>query len=88
MLTSWLSTTYRVFGESRHSTVSDIRGDPVPGQYTAYSGSLGFAMHTDWQSRDRVELFYTRYFYSDFTDNNPQQPLDKEAFTLGASLAF
>jgi hypothetical protein len=88
VLLSWLSTTYRVFGESRHSTIVDIRGEPVPGQYTAYSGSLGFALHTDWQSRDRVELFYTRYFYSDFTDNNPQQPLDKEAFTLGASLAF
>jgi hypothetical protein len=88
VLLSWLSTTYRVFGESRDSLVTDIEANPVRGRFSSYSASLGFALHTDWQSRDRVELFYSRYFYSDFTDNNPQLPLDKEAFTLGASLAF
>jgi hypothetical protein len=35
-----------------------------------------------------MELLYTHYFYSDLTDNNPEQPLDREVFTLGASLAF
>jgi hypothetical protein len=83
VLLSWLSTTYRVFGESRDSTLNGVKG-----RFTTYSASLGFALHTDWQSRDRVELFYSRYFYSDLADHNPQLPLDKEAFTLGASLAF
>ena len=83
VLLSWLSTTYRVFGESRDSTLNGAKG-----RFTTYSASLGFALHTDWQSRDRVELFYSRYFYSDLADHNPQLPLDKEAFTLGASLAF
>jgi hypothetical protein len=35
-----------------------------------------------------MELIYSRYFYSDFTDNNPAQPLDREVFTLGASIVF
>jgi hypothetical protein len=35
-----------------------------------------------------MELIYSRYFYSDLTDNNPVQPLDREVFTLGASMVF
>jgi hypothetical protein len=77
-----------VFGESRDSATADTSANIVKGRFTTYSASLGFALHTDWQSRDRVELFYSRYFYSDFTDQNPVLPLDKETFTLGASLAF
>jgi hypothetical protein len=88
VLTSWLSTTYRLFGESRDATIIRIDTTPVSGQWTSYSASFGLAMHTDWQSRDRVEVFYSRYFYSDFTDNNPAMPLDTNVLTLGASLAF
>ncbi len=88
VLTSWFSTTYRVFGESRDSTVIDIREQPVRGRWVAYNGSVGLALHSDWQSRDRMELLYSRYFYSDFTDNNPAQPLDHQVLTLGASMAF
>jgi hypothetical protein len=88
VLLSWLSTTYRLFGESRDSTLVDVTGNQQPGRWMAFNASLGLALHSDWQSRDRMELFYSRYFYSDFTDNNPAQPLDREVFTLGASLAF
>jgi len=88
VLLSWLSTTYRLFGESRDSSVVDVTGTQQPGRWLAYNASLGLALHSDWQSRDRMELLYTHYFYSDLTDNNPEQPLDREVFTLGASLAF
>jgi hypothetical protein len=88
VLLSWLSTTYRLFGESRDSSVVDVSGNPQPGRWTAYNFSLGLALHSDWQSQDRIELVYSRYFYSDFTDNNPAQPLDRDVLTLGASLAF
>jgi hypothetical protein len=88
VLLSWLSTTYRVFGESRDSTVVDVSGNPQRGRWVAYNASLGLALHSDWQSQDRMEFAYSRYFYSDFTDNNPAQPLDREVFTLGASIVF
>jgi hypothetical protein len=88
VLLSWLSTTYRLFGESADATVVDVTGTPVAGRWSAYNATLGLALHSDWQSRDRMEIAYSRYFYSDFTDNNPEQPLDREVFTLGASMAF
>lgn len=88
VLLPWLSTTYRLFGESADATVVDVAGNPEHGRWSAFSATLGLALHSDWQSRDRIELAYSRYFYSDFTDNNPEQPLDREVFTLGASMAF
>lgn len=88
VLLRWLSSTYRLFGESRDSTVVTVAGELEPGRWSAYNASMGLALHSDWQSRDRLELTYSRYFYSDFTDNNPAQPLDREVFTLGASMAF
>jgi hypothetical protein len=88
VLTSWLSTTYYVFGESRDSTVVDLTGATRRGRWVAYNASLGLRLHSDWQSQDRMEFLYSRYFYSDFTDNNPAQPLDREVFTLGASIVF
>ena len=88
VLLSWLSTTYRFFGENRDATVTDITGNPKRGRYAAYTATLGLAFHSDWQSRDRMEIAYSRYFYSDFTDNNPAQPLDREVFTFGASIVF
>lgn len=88
VITSWLSTTGRVFGESRDSTAVDTTGARKRGDWTAFSASLGLALHSDWQSQDRMELMYSRHFYSDFTDNNPAQPLDRNVFTLGASMVF
>jgi hypothetical protein len=95
VLLSWLSTTYRFFGESRDVAIPNIDAS-IPGvvdtytrgRWSAYNVSLGLALHSDWQSRDRIELAYSRYFYSHLADNNPQSPLDQEVFTLGASLAF
>jgi hypothetical protein len=88
VLLSWLSTTYRFFGESRDTAIGSIDDTFQRGRWSSYNLSLGLALHSDWQSRDRFELAYSRYFYSALADNNPEQPLDKEVFTLGASLAF
>lgn len=88
VLLPWLSTTYALFGESRDETMADVSGNMQPGRSTAFNATMGFVLHSDWQSQDRLVLAYSRFFYSDFTDSNPAQPLDRNVFTLGASLAF
>jgi hypothetical protein len=42
----------------------------------------------DWQSLDRIELAYSRMFYSDQVDNNPAAPMDRDIVTLGAVVSF
>jgi len=84
----WLSTTYYLFGESRKAAQVDINGHALRGQWTAFSGTVGLALHSNWQSQDRITIAYSRHFYSDFTDNNPALPLDRDVITLGGSLAF
>lgn len=88
VLLPWLSTTYQLFGESRDAATLDIFGRSRAGNWLTYSATLGFTLHSGWQSQDRIALAYSRYFYSDFTDSNPAQPLDRDVFTLGGSVAF
>ncbi|MEY2934543.1 MAG: hypothetical protein RL033_5292, partial [Pseudomonadota bacterium] len=52
---SWLSAPLRFFGEDRDSQF---------GRYRVYSVSPGLSFRTNWQSTDRIELIYTRRFYS------------------------
>jgi hypothetical protein len=67
-------------------------GNPVyettQGRWVAYNVTPGLAFHTDWQSQDRIELGYSRYFYSKVADNNAARPLDRNVVTLGARLTF
>ena len=67
-------------------------GSPVyethQGRWVAYNVTPGLAFHTDWQSQDRIELGYSRYFYSKVADNNAARPLDRNVVTLGARLTF
>jgi hypothetical protein len=42
----------------------------------------------DWQSLDRIELAYSRMYYSDQVDNNPAAPMDRDIVTLGAVMSF
>lgn len=67
-------------------------GNPVYDTYqdrwVAYNVTPGLAFHTDWQSQDRIELGYSRYFYSKVVDNNTARPLDRNVVTLGARLTF
>jgi hypothetical protein len=76
---SWLSTPLRFFGEDR---------DFEFGRYRVYSISPGLAFRTNWQSADRIELIYTRRFYSDAVDDNPARPLDQHVLALGAYINF
>jgi hypothetical protein len=76
---SWLSVPLRFFGEDR---------DFQSGRYRVYSISPGISFRTNWQSTDRIELIYTRRFYSDAVDNNPARPLDRDVLALGAYINF
>ena len=69
----------RFFGEDR---------DFQYGRYRVYSVSPGLAFRSNWQSTDRIELIYTRRFYSNAVDNNPARPLDRNVLALGAYINF
>lgn len=91
----WFGVTLRGYGESRDLLTVTPRDDgPVingtrgTGRYEVYSVSPGLVFRTDWQSTDRIELIYSRRFYSDVVDNNPTQPLDHHVVALGAVLDF
>jgi hypothetical protein len=76
---SWFSVPLRFFGEDR---------DFQFGRYQVYSISPGVAFRTDWKSTDRIELIYTRRFYSSAVDDNPARPLDPHVLALGAYINF
>ncbi|MEO8180272.1 MAG: hypothetical protein ABI895_15660 [Deltaproteobacteria bacterium] len=76
---SWFSMPLRLFGEDRDSQF---------GRYRVYSISPGLAFRTNWQSTDRIELVYTRRFYSQVVDDNPARPLDRNVLALGAYINF
>lgn len=76
---SWLSFNVRSYGENR---------DWLGKRWAAYNVAPGLAFRSDWQSSDRIELWYSRHFYSDVVDNNPAQPLDHHLVAIGAFLGF
>ena len=76
---SWFSLPVRFFGEDRDSQY---------GRYRVYSISPGLAFRSSWQSTDRIELIYTRRFYSQAVDDNPARPLDHHVLALGAYINF
>lgn len=75
----FLSANVRAFGENR-----SWMGD----RWEAYSIAPGFAFRSDWQSPDRIEIWYSRQFYSDVVDNNSAQPLDRDLLAVGVFLGF
>jgi len=88
VMLSWLSGVYYLFGESRAAATTDTGAGVLTGRWAAFSGTIGLALHSDWQSQDRITIAYSRYFYSGFTDNNPVLPLDRNVLTIGGSFAF
>lgn len=88
VMLSWLSAGYMLYGESRDSSTPGNFGETLTGRWVSYSGTVGLLLHSDWQAQDRIVLAYSRYFYSNFADLNPERPLDRDVFTLGASVAF
>jgi len=78
-MTSLFSLVFKSYGESRDSNV---------GRYSVYSLNPGIAFHSDWWSMDRIELYYSRRFYSTAADPNSAQPLDHHMVALGGYVTF
>ena len=88
VLYSRFSATFAVYGQNLNLAMADVSGQWQRGRAASHSGTVGIALHSDWQSQDRIVLAYSRYFYTTFVDNNPARPLDHNVLTLGASVAF
>jgi hypothetical protein len=58
------------------------------GRYQVYSIAPAIAFRTDWLSADRIELIYTRRFYSSAVDNNSARPYDPHVIALGGYISF
>ena len=91
----WFGLSLRSYGESRDAAVTTpfLDGNVVHGatsvqRWSVYSVSPGLVFRSNWQSTDRIELIYSRRFYSDTVDNNPALPLDRDVVALGAYLDF
>lgn len=59
-----------------------------PGTWSVYSLNPGIMYHTNWSCVDRVEIIYSRRFYSSVVDNNPAQPYDRHMIALGGHISF
>jgi hypothetical protein len=78
-MSSLFSLNFKSYGESRDSNV---------GRFSVYSLNPGIAFHSDWWSSDRIELYYSRRFYSSAADPNSAQPLDHHMIALGGYVTF
>lgn len=96
----WLSATLRGYGTSRNPsgrTVSNTTAAGSTGSVNSVGGRGHYSTHTitpglvfrsDWQASERIEIAYSRLFYSDFTDSNPVIPFDRNVLTVGATMNF
>jgi hypothetical protein len=95
-MTAQFSLTFKSYGESRDANVlAPIIGSdgiptyiPVHQRASIYSCNPGIAFHANWTSLDRIELIYSRRFYSNAVDNNSAQPLDHHTIVLGGYITF
>jgi hypothetical protein len=78
-MTSLFSMTFQTYGESRDTNL---------GRYSVYSLNPGIMFHSDWWSTDRIQLIYSRRFYSAAADPNSAQPLDHHMIALGGTITF
>jgi hypothetical protein len=76
---SWFSLTFQAYGESRDSDL---------GRWEVFSLNPGIRFHSDWLSTDSIQLIYSRRFYSNAVDNNPELPLDRDYVVLGGYYTF
>jgi len=78
-MSKYFSLNFKSYGESR---------DSYAGRWAAYSVNPGIAFHSDWWSMDRIEIYYSRRFYSSAADPNSAQPLDHNVIALGGYTTF
>ena len=57
-------------------------------RWQIYSVNPGISFRTNWNSIDRIQLFYSRRFYSGAVDSNSAQPLDHHMIALGGYVTF
>lgn len=95
----WLSATLRSFGTYRNPSfrpTNDPTTNPTnvanpsdaAGRYSTFNVTPGLLFRTDWLAPERIEIAYSRFFYSDFLDSNPVLPFDRDVLTVGATLSF
>ncbi len=94
----WLSATLRSYGTYRNISYRANQSNTVGqasivaggglGKHFDFSVTPGLIFRSDWQAAERIEIAYSRYFYSDFVDAIPEDPRDKHVLTVGASLSF
>jgi hypothetical protein len=96
-MTSNLSLTLKSYGESRQAnllvTVIDAEGTPphlvgLSRRFEVYSINPGIAFRTNWTSMDRIEIIYSRRFYSAAADFNSAKPLDHHSIVVGGYVNF
>jgi hypothetical protein len=89
-----LSLLFKTYGESRNANMlvptssTDSSAVAVYQRWSTYSLNPGIAFHAKWLSLDRIELYYSRRFYSAAVDNNSAQPLDHHMIALGGYVTF
>jgi hypothetical protein len=80
-MTSLFSVTFQTYGEDRASNLG-------LGRFSVYSLNPGIAYHSNWLSTDRIQLIYSRRFFSSAADTNSAQPLDRDMIALGGYVTF
>jgi hypothetical protein len=53
-----------------------------------YSINPGIALRSTWTSLDRIEIIYSRRFYSTAADFNSAKPLDHHSIVIGGYVTF
>ena len=80
--------TMDVFGLRTMQDNQYVTGSAPLGRWWVYSVTPSIHFRSDWFSLDGIEIAYSRRFYSSAVDNNPNQPLDRNVFTIGAFSSF
>ncbi len=78
-MNSWFSARLRSYTERRHTAL---------GPWQASSISPGLSFRRDWNSSDRIEIWYSRHFYNSRADENSAQPLDRQIVAVGGTFEF
>jgi hypothetical protein len=78
-MTRYFSATFQAYGESRDSSL---------GRWAVYSANPGIAYHSNWLSTDRIQIIYSRRYYSAAADPNSAQPLDRDMISIGGYITF
>jgi len=78
-MSSLFSLTFQTYGESRGGNY---------GRWSVYSANPGIAYHSNWLTTDRIQIIYSRRYYSTAADPNTAQPLDRDMIAFGGYVTF